>query len=67
MRQQLCCVPYVSDLGWPSLPAWWWIPEMLAFACNPFSRGILCWPLPRVMSGTVFTVPSATRALAGCV
>lgn len=31
------------------------------------SRVILYSPLPRLKSGTVFTVPSATRALAGCV
>lgn len=67
MRRQLSCVPYVSDLGWLSRLAWWQIPRKLAFACSPFSRGILCSPLPRLMSGTVVTVPSATRALAGCV
>ena len=31
-RLRPCCVPYVSDLGWLSLPAWWWILRIPAFA-----------------------------------
>lgn len=67
MRRRLSYVPSASDLGWLSLLAWWQILRMLMFACGPFSRGILCSPLPRLKFGTVVTVPFATRALAGCV